>query len=340
MALNVSIVINNFNYARFLADAIESALAQQYSPVDVVVVDDDSSDDSQEVIDAYATRIRAIRHARNLGQAAAINSGFSASRGDLVIFLDADDVLMPDAAATVAAEFDRCPAVARVQYRLGLLDENGERLRGSVPPASLPLSSGDLRRHVLRFPDDIRSPPMSGNAFARWALDRILPAPSEDYGTLLADLYLLTLTPLYGRVVALDVILGHYRLHDRNLHHREGVDLRTIRALITRNQASHRRLRGHAARLGMWPDADDGRGQLSVTDLANRLVSLRLCPGRHPLAGDRRWRLAASGVQAASRRFDETRRRRTLFAGWFVVTSLAPQRVVRPLAERALYRSG
>ena len=67
-----SILINNYNYARYLADAIESALAQTYSNVEVIVVDDGSTDDSNRVLDAYAGRIQIIRKA-NGGHASAYN---------------------------------------------------------------------------------------------------------------------------------------------------------------------------------------------------------------------------------------------------------------------------
>ena len=92
----VSIVINNYNYARYLGDAIDSALAQTWHPLEVIVVDDGSTDDSWSVIQRYGERVRAMRQP-NGGQGAAYNAGFAASRGEWVLFLDADDLLDVDA---------------------------------------------------------------------------------------------------------------------------------------------------------------------------------------------------------------------------------------------------
>src|SRR5687768_16888627 len=90
-SLLVSIIINNFNYADYLGAAIDSALRQEYAHLEVIVVDDGSSDRSQDVIASYASRITAIFKS-NGGQASALNAGFAASWGDVILFLDSDDV--------------------------------------------------------------------------------------------------------------------------------------------------------------------------------------------------------------------------------------------------------
>ncbi len=90
----VSIIINNYNYARYLPHAIDSALDQTFSPIEVIVVDDGSNDDSEEVIREYGDLITAI-FKPNGGQASAFNVGLRHSEGDYVIFLDADDILLP-----------------------------------------------------------------------------------------------------------------------------------------------------------------------------------------------------------------------------------------------------
>ena len=89
----VSIVIASYNYGRCLAEAIESALGQTRGPVEVVVVDDGSNDDSVEVARRYPVRV--IVQA-NRGVSAARNRGAAESSGQYIMFLDADDVLEPD----------------------------------------------------------------------------------------------------------------------------------------------------------------------------------------------------------------------------------------------------
>ena len=101
--MHVSIVILNYNYARYLVQAIESALRQGYADLDVVVVDNGSTDDSQQVISRYADRVRVVRQPTNIGQGQGYNLGFDAARGDWLMWLDADDLLEDDCIETCMA---------------------------------------------------------------------------------------------------------------------------------------------------------------------------------------------------------------------------------------------
>lgn len=93
---SVSIVIPCYNYARYLPDAIDSALAQTYRALEVIVVDDGSTDETPSVVARYGDRIRYIRR-ENGGLAAARNTGIRAATGQWILPLDADDVLDPKA---------------------------------------------------------------------------------------------------------------------------------------------------------------------------------------------------------------------------------------------------
>lgn len=103
----VSVIIPCYRQAHFLSEALESALAQTHSPVEVVVVDDGSPDDTAEVVACYPT-VSCVRQS-NMGLAKARNAGFRASRGDYLCFLDADDRLTPDAVDAHLACFERNP---------------------------------------------------------------------------------------------------------------------------------------------------------------------------------------------------------------------------------------
>jgi glycosyltransferase involved in cell wall biosynthesis len=96
-----SIVIGNYNYARFLSAAVESALSQTYRDVEVIVVDDGSTDESRSILHRYKDRVRIVLQ-ENGGRAAVFNSGFRVSSGDIVLFLDSDDLLIPHAIEAVA----------------------------------------------------------------------------------------------------------------------------------------------------------------------------------------------------------------------------------------------
>jgi len=92
----VSVVIICFNAADFVADAIDSALAQTYPAVEVVVVDDASTDGSWEVVSGYGDRVRALRLPVNGGAPHARNRGAELAGGEWLMFLDADDFIAPD----------------------------------------------------------------------------------------------------------------------------------------------------------------------------------------------------------------------------------------------------
>jgi glycosyltransferase involved in cell wall biosynthesis len=91
----VTAVIPTYNYGRFVAEAVESALAQTYSPVEVVVVDDGSTDDTAERLQPYRGRIRYL-YQENRGLSGARNAGMRAARGEYVALLDSDDTWKPE----------------------------------------------------------------------------------------------------------------------------------------------------------------------------------------------------------------------------------------------------
>ena len=89
--MRISVVVNNYNYGRFVARAVLSALEQEPAPHEVVIVDDGSSDDSLAVIEQLARKHPTVRVVakQNGGQLSAFNAGFAASSGDIVCFIDA-----------------------------------------------------------------------------------------------------------------------------------------------------------------------------------------------------------------------------------------------------------
>ena len=322
----VSIVITNRDYAAYLPAAVDSALGQRAARVEVIVVDDGSVDGSREILARYADRVRVLL-LDGRGQKAAFNAGFDAARGDVVLFLDADDLLEPGTAAAVAAAFAEHPGAARAIFRLAVVDEQGRPNGACVPPPGATLPSGDVRTAVLAHPDDLAWPPTSGNAFAAWALRQVMPIAVDGERTG-ADAWLHPLVPLLGPVVALDAVGGAYRLHGANAHGRARLDVERSRIILRRARIAHAQIERLARELGLGPARPR-----SVTVAVHRLLSLRLGGPGHPIAGDTRRRAIGAGLRAARARADVRPARRVAYGLWFLLAGTAPAGVVRLLAD-------
>lgn len=209
----ISIVINNYNYARFLPEAIESALSQD-GDKEVLVVDDGSTDNSEQVLARYEKQGVIVVRKKNGGQASAMNEGYRRSSGDWIYFLDADDLLNPGALTEVRKVLR--PGLAKVHFPLQIL-RDGEGLSGEVH--SRGLSHGDVAREIAETGHH-SWPPTSGNVFARRTLEQILPIPEGEF-RISADHYLNTRAPFYGEIVAIDQPLARYRIHGKNLYYRD-----------------------------------------------------------------------------------------------------------------------
>lgn len=125
----ISIVVPTYNCSRFVAQAVESALAQTYSPIEVIVVDDGSTDDTREKLEPFQSRIR-YRYQTNGGVSTARNRGIKEARGELIAFLDADDVWLPEKLMKQWESLQaqpECPLIHTDIYHLQ--EPAGERIR-------------------------------------------------------------------------------------------------------------------------------------------------------------------------------------------------------------------
>lgn len=311
-----SVIVSNFNYARFLRAAIDSALSQTYDNCEVVVVDDGSTDNSREVVESYGRRVKAI-YKRNGGQGSALNAGFEASNGDVIIFLDADDVLLPHAVEVAAAQMGE--GVALVRYPLEVIDGAGE------PSGRYVGGSGSRLPSAMLGPFGVDSPG-SAKAFPRKILGRIMPVPEEDW-TMGADAFLAALSSVLGEVVCLEKALGKYRIHGQN--HVAGVklELAEIRRDILCDFNLHASLqkltRGEIGSLEEWLS---GYPQHWV----GRMMSLREGRGDHPW-DDTIVKLLVRGLAATLRHPYWNLRRKFAYAMWVTGYAIAPKRIARTL---------
>jgi glycosyltransferase involved in cell wall biosynthesis len=305
----VSIVISNFNYGRFLGDAIDSALAQTYANTEVIVVDDGSTDNSAEVIERRGDRVLALFKA-NGGQASAFNVGFQASTGDLILFLDSDDVLEPKAVEAVVREWR--DGTVRTLFPLTATDKNGKQLGRRVGGNALP--------SPLYGSFGVGSP-TSGNVFARSALEKIMPIP-ESVWRVCPDFYL-TAVNLFGDVGCLRQPLASYRLHGSNnlacadplavIRNRLFLDLQLYDVLAGLTD-------GKIAPLKEWIG---GCPQHWV----RRIISLRKGPKSHPWK-DRLFDLTVRAIEATWRQPDRNFRRRLAYSIFVVAYSTLPRKAI------------
>lgn len=207
----ISIVIINHNYGEFVCSAIVSALAQTWADKEVIVVDDGSTDDSRDLIFSFGPRIQAIFQEKG-GHTRAVNTGFAASAGKYVVFLDADDLLYPVALASAMAAFR--PGDVKVQFQLATIDRLGVDQDFPFPYFESDFSPMLVREQAYAtgwYPWTTSS----GNLYSREYLEKVFPLDSNRiYRS--PDSILNKLAPLYGGVRTLRQVLGAYRVHGRN----------------------------------------------------------------------------------------------------------------------------
>ena len=318
----VSIIVNNYNYERFLTEAVDSALAQTYPSVEVIVVDDGSTDGSHTVIAGYADRIIPIFQP-NGKQGAAFNNGFAKSKGDIVIFLDADDYLHPQAAERIVEVWQT--DTAKVHYRLDVVDSSGQPKGFSLPQGGRPLDSGYLQESIFNE-GGYCGVSTSGNALSRQVMEKIFPIPAEFNST--SDDYLSVLVPLYGKVVAIEEPLGAYRIHDSNQWALVELNSSRFRRFVAHDLQRCALLKEKGAALGY--DVPDRLEIRAFGSVWSRLASLRLSPDEHPITTDNAFMLALWGIRALWLYSKESIKKRILFSLWFIWVSLMPIALAEP----------
>ena len=124
----VSVIIPVFNRLRLVSRAIDSVFAQTFRDIEVVVVDDASTDGTADALAARRPELRLIRLERNGGPARARNAGLAAARGELAAFLDSDDLWLPAKLARQLVHFED-PSVVCAHGEVDLVGENGRVVR-------------------------------------------------------------------------------------------------------------------------------------------------------------------------------------------------------------------
>jgi glycosyltransferase involved in cell wall biosynthesis len=171
----VTILINNFNYGRYLGQAIESALSQSYRNFEVVVVDDGSTDESRSIIASYGERIKPVLKP-NGGQSSAFNAGFESCHGEIICFLDSDDWFFPNKLMETVRTFKENERAQWVFHPLEMVFPDRPT---SIEPRIERTAFIDMRVEALSGKLTLEAPATSGISFSRKMMDVILPMPEQ-----------------------------------------------------------------------------------------------------------------------------------------------------------------
>jgi glycosyltransferase involved in cell wall biosynthesis len=137
MALRISVVTPSFNQGRYLEAAIRSVLDQDYQNIEYLVMDGGSTDGSIDIIRRYESRLAHWVSRPDGGQSAAIASGFRRATGDILAWLNSDDVYLPGTLSLVARAFEHSPEADFVYGARRIIDEEGRFIRSYDPPTVL-----------------------------------------------------------------------------------------------------------------------------------------------------------------------------------------------------------
>jgi glycosyltransferase involved in cell wall biosynthesis len=209
----VSVLLTSYNYARYVAAAIESVREQSYDRFEVIVCDDGSSDDSCDVIRGQVdrdSRVHLIRKA-NGGCASALNRAFAESHGAVLCLLDADDLWEHKKLGRVVTAFQEHADCGLVTHPLKIIDSQG-RGRGEFHCAE----GGLLGDEIATLRMGHLMPVSSGLSFHRTVLEAVLPLPEAQFRSS-ADHAVAFAAATLTRTVRVSELLGSYRVHGENL---------------------------------------------------------------------------------------------------------------------------
>lgn len=215
--MRTTCIINNYNYGRFLPDAVESALAQTVPFDEIIIVDDGSTDESRAIVQerwGNCARVAVVLQ-ENRGQMAALNAGYERSKGDLICLLDADDIYAPDYLERTL-EFYRSHPACNFSFcayeKFGSLEE-----RVFLYPEDTDLGITAVLVDALKT---WIGGPTSTLSMLRQVADQILPYPYPDDWRNRADDMLVWGTSLVGSQKFYHAVsLVRYRVHGENAWH-------------------------------------------------------------------------------------------------------------------------
>jgi glycosyltransferase involved in cell wall biosynthesis len=223
----VSVVIDTYNHASFIEEAVVSVLDQDFpaAEMEILVVDDGSTDVTPELVKKFGSHVRYLPK-KNGGQASAFNFIAPETRGSIVAFLDGDDWWKKNKLSSIAEAFEGNPAVGVVGH--GIIQVDSAKGQGSVltpeHPGSFDLSTPEGAQTFRNYMCFLGTSRVS---IRRETLMKALPIPEEL--VIEADEFMSAMSVAYGGALLLDEPLTYYRIHDQNLYQFREKDFRRMR---------------------------------------------------------------------------------------------------------------
>lgn len=202
----VSIILDNYNYASYLSDAIGSVLKQTYSNYEILLVDDGSADSSREIIEEYADVYNKIIpiFKKNGGQTSAFNAAFEKAQGEIIALLDSDDYWYPQKLEKIVAKHEQ------YQFVQHYLSNNGtgiyRKVNTEINWHEILMQYGYLYNHSVS----------SSLSFSRKLIEPFFPLLNEEDMRYCADGILVMIALSLTEVGFIEEELGFYRIHGKN----------------------------------------------------------------------------------------------------------------------------
>jgi glycosyltransferase involved in cell wall biosynthesis len=233
--MKVSVLINNYNYGRYLTECIESIINQSYHNIEIIIYDDGSTDDSIAIANKYKDKIAILAHP-NYGkkpafnQANAIYKGFQASSGEIICLIDSDDFFTVDKVTKVVKAFQDNPHAVLVQN--GAYTYTDGKITGEHDYAYY---GENYQSHYYRKKWTAFFNPTSCLSFRRSYLTNILPINEDNLWRVWPDVRLSRIAPFYGEIAVLNDKLTYYRRHRSS----DSVAMNKLAWNALRNQRDH-----------------------------------------------------------------------------------------------------
>jgi len=214
----VSVIVSNYNYERYLSESILSVLNQTYTNIQVIVVDDGSTDNSKQSLESIQDCRLQIIYQNNSGQASAFNAAFTECTGEFIAFLDSDDFWFERKLEVCVPFFDE-GNISLVQHNLQVVGKDSKPCGGihpNIEPGRKSIKDSYFKDNHTGF-----FSATSGMICRKADLDRIFPLDTS--WKICADVAFSRPLPIFGDIVTLDEILGGYRMHGDNfwMHSKE-----------------------------------------------------------------------------------------------------------------------